>query len=236
MEEKHYLSLRDELLAQREQIRSLTKQSKIQGDYNEALIRRILPRHIPDAYKVGHGLIVDDAKNRCSLECDVIVFESRTKPLFQFQDLVVVNHDYVKFAMQVKSKLTSKTLQDSIKNLQSVKLLNPQIMCSIIGFETNVLLKTLYLNAWKSKAVQFLHVFKSDRKENRELLENQMKLFVELMRYYGKSGLYSYTPHLVLKIDEKTNKKILLEKDESEERIKGILSEIYSKGIQNLGA
>jgi hypothetical protein len=233
MKEEFYFNQRDELLAQREKIRSLTKHPKIQGDYNEALIRNLVRRNIEKDYTVRHGLIYDEVKDMSSSECDVIVFDGKNAPLLEFpdQDLVVVNPNYVKFVMQVKSKLTSKTLQDAIKNLKSVKLLNDQIMCAIIGFETDVLLKTLYLNAWKSKVVQFLSVFKSDRRENRKLLGKQLRLFVELIRYYGKSGLHSYTRNLILKIDEKGS--IILENDKSEEEIKSILSEIYSKGIEN---
>jgi len=234
MKKALYSSRRDELLAQREQIRSLTKQSKVQGDYHEALIRELVRKQVPEKYKVGHGLVYDEREEKTSQECDVIVYGTETKPLFEFesQDLVIANPDTVKFVIQVKSKLTSKTLMDAIQNLKSVKTINHQTMCGVVGFETDVLLKTLYFNAWKSKAVQFLHVFKSERKkENRELLENQMRHFVEILRYYGELPLHGYTPHLVISIDKNTHKTIMLEEHETEEHVKNILSEIHSKGF-----
>jgi len=234
MKKNYYSSYRDELLARRERIRSLTKQSKVQGDYHEALIRELVRQQIPEKYKVGHGLVYDEKSEKKSHECDVIVYGTETKALFEFesQDLVIAQPDAVKFVIQVKGKLTSKTLKDAVHNLKSIKAINHQIMCGVVGFETDVLLKTLYFNAWKSKAVQFLHVFKSERvKENKDLLENQMKHFIEILRYYGKSPPYSYTPHLVISIDENTRAAIRLEEHETEERVMSILSKIHSKGL-----
>jgi hypothetical protein len=237
MKKDYYSSYRDELLARRDRIRSLTKQSKVQGDYHEALIRELVREQVPEKYKVGHGLVYEKTSGKRSHECDVLVYGTETRPLFEFksQDLVIAKPDSVKFVIQVKSKLTSKTLKDAINNLRSVKTMSSQIMCGVVGFETDVLLKTLYFNAWKSKAVQFLCVFKSERvKENRELLENQMKYFIEILRYYGKSSLYSNTPHLVISIDENTSEFIALKDDDSEERVMSILSKIHSQGISSL--
>ena len=232
MKRNYYSSYRDELLARRERIRSLTKQSKVQGDYHEALIRELIRQQIPEKYKVGHGLVYDEKNERRSHECDVIVYGTETKPLFESQDLVIANPNTVKFVMQVKSKLTSESLKDAVSNLKSIKTINHQIMCGVVGFETDVLLKTLYFNAWKSKAVQFLHVFKSERvKENREFLENQMKHFIEILRYYGKLPLLGFTSGLVISIDENTHETIRLEEYETEERVRSILSKIHSKGL-----
>jgi len=232
MKRNYYSSYRDELLARRERIRSLTKQSKVQGDYHEALIRELIRQQIPEKYKVGHGLVYDEKNERRSHECDVIVYGTETKPLFESQDLVIANPNTVKFVMQVKSKLTSESLKDAVSNLKSIKTINHQIMCGVVGFETDVLLKTLYFNAWKSKAVQFLHVFKSERvKENREFLENQMKHFIEILRYYGKLPLLGFTSGLVISIDENTHETIRLEEHETEERVRSILSKIHSKGL-----
>ena len=70
----YYRELKNELLAKRGQLRSLTIQSKIQGDYHEALIRDFISRFIDDKLSVKHGLIYND-DNQKSRECDVIVYE-----------------------------------------------------------------------------------------------------------------------------------------------------------------
>lgn len=124
----YYDGLKKELLAKREVIKSLTRQSKIQGDYYEALIRDFVRRFIPERFRVGYGLLYDE-EGRRSRECDVVIYDALDrKPLFKSQDLVIVNSKDVKFVMQVKSILTSKSLKEAINNLKSVKSLNKNIM------------------------------------------------------------------------------------------------------------
>lgn len=92
----YYESFTKQILARRDQIRSLTRQSKIQGDYYEALVREFIRKHIPKRYSVGHGLVFDEREQKRSKECDVIVYDSsKRQPLFQSQDLVIVNPDDV---------------------------------------------------------------------------------------------------------------------------------------------
>ena len=43
----YYENLKKELLAKRGTVRSLTRQSKIQGDYHESLVRDFVRRFIP---------------------------------------------------------------------------------------------------------------------------------------------------------------------------------------------
>ena len=71
--------LRDELLAKREQLRGLTKQSRIQGDYHEALIKEWFLRFIDDKLSVKNGLIINGKQER-SGECDIIIFNNEKKP------------------------------------------------------------------------------------------------------------------------------------------------------------
>ena len=72
--EDFYEEVKKELLSKREQLRSLTRQSKIQGDYFEALVRDFVGRFIDDPLSVKHGLIYDH-KGQRSRECDVIIYE-----------------------------------------------------------------------------------------------------------------------------------------------------------------
>jgi hypothetical protein len=138
----YYEELEKEFFAKREQLRKLTLQTKIQGDYHEALVREFISRFIDDRLSVKHGLIYDD-KGQRSRECDVIIIEKGRKPLFESGDLVIVNEKHVKFVIQVKSKLTSGTLKNAIANLEEVKKLDNNIMCWIIGFESKLLFNQL---------------------------------------------------------------------------------------------
>jgi hypothetical protein len=240
----YYESLKDELLAKRNVVRSLTRQSKVQGDYHEALIRDFVERFIPQGYEVGHGIIFDDNMKK-SRECDVIIYSIKERrPLFKSQDMIMVNAKDVRIVMQVKSRLYSKTLKESISNLSAVKILNRNILGWVVGFETNTLLKTLYYNAWKSRTVQFVHVFESKCKtENETLIESQMKFFVDLLRLYTQSGSGS-TEALVIYDGDYGGRRtgwIALhepregyEFEKEAERVKNTLNNIYQKGFWNL--
>jgi hypothetical protein len=229
MNEEYYTSFRDELLAKSKRLLSLTRNSKIKGDYHEVIMREFIQKHIPSKYKVGHGLVYDECNERVSRECDVIVYESKHAPLFESQDLVIVNPDKVKFVMEVKSTLKSSTLKEAIANLTSVKTLNHQIMCSILGFRTKIKLDTLYFNTWKSGLVQFLLVLKySNKKKIESVLKDQTKWFVKNLRQYGDSGLFSYSPHFIVRLDENPANNVILEHNEDEKKVRERLSEMFS--------
>ena len=192
----YYYSLKKELFTKWEQLRTLTRQSKIQGDFSEALIREFLVRFIADKFAVKHGILYDD-KGKSSKECDIIIYEKDNKPWFEFGDLVIAKPEDVRFVIQIKSRITSSTLKSAIDNLKAVKKLDKNIRCWIVGYETALLFRTLYLNAWRSRSVQFLHVFRSDRKtENETLLNRQMEYFLKAVRRCGDYGRYSWSESL----------------------------------------
>ena len=148
-------------------------------------------------------------------------------------DLQAPRAHQAKFVIQVKTTLTSKTLMEAIENLKEVKRLNNQIMCWIVGFETKLLLKTLYLNAWRSKSVQFLHVFKSkDRITEKEwLLDKQMELFLLAIRQCGDYSQYGYTNDF--RIYKNRDSLIGLRSDANETEVKSTLLDIYSNDYSN---
>jgi len=218
------------LLAERDKLQTLTRQSKIQGEYLEALIRKLIGQYIDDKFKVKYGILVDDKGNR-SGECDIIIYEQGKKPVFEFGDLVIVNSKDVRFVIQIKSTLTSSTLKSAIKNLKKIKDLNKNIRCWIVGFRTKTLLKTLYLNSWRSKSIQYLHTFESKLlTENRSWLNKQMEFFLETVRQIGNSSEYSWINGLI--IHGKGAKKLLLPHDADEQEIITILLKL-TKNFQN---
>lgn len=227
----YYEGLKNELLSKRKQLRSLTRQSKIQGDYYEALVREFVRRFVDDSLSVKHGLILGH-NGRKSPECDVIIYEKGKKPLFESGDLVIINQEDVRFVIQVKSRLDSTTLKSAIENLRKVKNLNKQIMCWIIGFDTKLLIKTLYLQAWRSGVVQYLQVFCSNRKtEDKTLLSNQMMFFIEAVRRCRDFSKYGYTSDLVIHREERF--RLALNNTDEEKAIVRKLSRVYSLGYEN---
>lgn len=233
----YYESLTKEIISRYETITSLTQQTKIKGDYTEAIVRDFVGRFLPRRYEVGHGLVYNSTTGRKSPECDVIVYDvERAAPLFKSEDLVIVDGNYVIIVMQVKSQLTSTTLKEAIKNLKLVKEVNSHIIGWIVGFEANDLLKTMYLNSWKSHVIQFLQIFRSKCKENPELLKAQMKFFIENIRNYAvpfSSPTYQQKDFILYDFSNKVPI-FSFHESESEAEVKRVLSDIYTKGFQKV--
>jgi hypothetical protein len=226
--ENNYDEIENELIAKRRQLIELGFESlppKIQGDYTEAILRNLIRAKIDDKYEVKQGIIHDD-KGKRSKECDIIIYRKGRKPLFETENLVVVDEDDVAFVLEVKSTIDSTRLAEAISNLKEVKKLNKQIMCWIVAFETKMLIKALYRKASDSNCVQFLHIFQSEMpRENKSLLKNQMKFFIKAIRRCGKYAKYGYTKDFV--IDRKGDKTLALTEDK--EKNEKILSQIQSE-------
>jgi len=223
----YYCNLKKELFAKWGQLRTLTRQSKIQGDFSEALIREFLVRFIADKFAVKHGILYDD-KGKSSKECDIIIYEKDNKPWFEFGDLVIAKPEDVRFVIQIKSRITSSTLKSAIDTLKAVKKLDKHIWCWIVGYETTLLFRTLYLHAWRSRSVQFLHAFQSDRKtENEPLLNRQMEYFVKAVRGCGHYSERFWLRSLDLHVCHTDTDYIGLQSDSDEKKIKSIISSIY---------
>jgi hypothetical protein len=234
-----YENLKNELLAKSGALNSLTQQSKVKGDYTEALVRDFIRRFVPQRYKVGHGIVYNSRTGQSSRECDIIVYDvSEAAPLFEFPDLVIVDSDRVKIVMQVKSTIDSSAMKEAITNLEAAKRLNDPVIGWIFGFETTVMLRTLYLEAWKSHGiVQFLQVLQSKRKnESRDLLSNQMKFFVDMLRHYTSSSSFglSRMDYFIL-YDDPTGQVLGVNflKNMTEEAVKEKISRIYREGFWN---
>lgn len=220
-----YSSLRDELLAKRRKITSLVQQTKIKGDYHEALIRDFIQQHISQAFTVGHGIIYDARSGKTSGECDGLVYFTNVKPLTQYQDLVITTPGSTKFVIQVKSTLNSSTLKEAIKNFQPIKEMNDGILCWVVGFTTRTLLKTLYFNAWKSGVIQHLHVFESRCKtEDKGLLEKQTRSFIRFLR----QDIGTYAKRIHFMVHNKKGKMVLLDRDYDEQKVKEVIASLYA--------
>ena len=232
--ENNYNEIKNVLIAKRKTLIEIGFESlppKIQGDYNEALIRDLIIEKIDtDKYEVKQGIIYDD-KGKRSKECDIIIYRKGKKPIFETKNLVVVNEDDVVFVIEVKNTLDSTRLAEAISNLEEVKKLNRQIMCWIVAFKTKMLITTLYRKALESNCVQFLHVFQSEMKrENEALLKNQMNFFIRAVRRCGTYSRGGYTKDFVIDIK---GSKILTLNEDKEKNVK-ILSEIQSTEFWDL--
>lgn len=233
----YYESLGKEILSRYETISSLTQQTKIKGDYTEAIVGDFIGKFLPKNFEVGHGLVYNSKTNKTSPECDVIVYDvGRSAPIFRSEGLVIVNSRYVRIVVQVKSKLTWTTLGRAIQHLKAIHQVNNNIIKGIVGFEAYVLLKTLYYRSWKSHVVQFLNIFNSKCNENSELLKNQMRFFVENLRNYAFPIVEPSYPHedFILSAFSRDVPELAFRENQDESEVKSILSDIYSKGFKTV--
>jgi len=226
-------NIKNELVARLNQLIELpiSLPPKIHGDYFEDLLRDFIRRYLDKRlYEVKRGVIYDN-KGQNSRECDLIIYNKGKAPLFESENLVIVNQDDVKFVLEVKSTLDSKKLSDALNSLKEVKKLNKHIMCWIVGFKTEMLIRTLYRKAWQSGSVQFLQVFHSKMaREKKWLIDNQTKFFVNTIRQCGEFAKYGYTDDFVIYRDGRHRLALTKDKQESE----NILSQLGSTDFWDL--
>ena len=231
--EERFDDIKNELISKLKQLTELpiSLPPKIHGDYFEDLLRDFIRKYIGTTkYEVKRGLIYDNNGHH-SRECDIIIYNKGKAPFFESGNLVIVNEEDVKFVIEVKSTLNNQKLSEAIDTLKEVKKLNKQIMCWIVGFKTKYLIKTLYRKAKQSGVVQFLHVFHSELpRENKRLIENQMKFFLKTIRQCGDYGKYSWSNDFVIYWDGRRRIALTEDKEKNEK----ILSQIDSTDFWEL--
>lgn len=137
MENEQIEKFQDVLLKKRAKLQELAGSSKLLGDYYEHLIRDTISKFVNENLKVGHGIL--RSKEKGSQELDVIVYDTRyCKPLFQENEFLIVPPYGVKAVVQVKSEITTDTLEQSVRNARSVKALDSNIRFLLIGFATDL--------------------------------------------------------------------------------------------------
>lgn len=118
-----------------------------------ALIKYLRP-HIPDKYEMSEGIIVDSQDHQ-SKQVDVIIHDKNTTPFLQDTSLSkIIPIECVYSVIEVKSLLTKDTLEQSIKNIQSVRSLYKNTICGdpsptlgfVFAYDSDSSLETIYGN------------------------------------------------------------------------------------------
>jgi len=180
--QQYYRKIQDEVLVQKDIIKSLIKDQRVIGDYYEAIIRDVIRQNVSEAFAVGRGVILAE-EGETSRECDIIIYNAiEYGPLFRSGEIIVVSPEAVRCVVEVKGTITRNSLSDAVKNLSSVNELRSGIWKLIVGLNTNILYQDLVNRCVQSKAVNGIFIFNSTRRNEKEDVSLQMQKLVGLLK------------------------------------------------------
>ncbi len=109
----------------------------------EAIIRTFLDQHLPQRFRPGSGVIIDNGNN-LSKQIDVIVYDALSSPLYRFSEqFQIVPVDAVASVIAVKTALSKKQLADGYENIASCKQLAKRPLTDMDRTATGSHLSTL---------------------------------------------------------------------------------------------
>lgn len=113
---KYFQTVRAELDAVKDRIRSLVRHWPTDGTHKEAALRSVLRRHLPNSLELARGFIVGTQGS--STEIDLMVIDRSCPTLFKDEGVVIVSPHFVRAIIEVKTELSSMSkVQSAIKKL-----------------------------------------------------------------------------------------------------------------------
>jgi hypothetical protein len=104
------------------------------GTIAENAVRAIIAPLLPPRFGVASGFLLTTAA-QASQQIDVLVFDRLdASPVYEDQGFVVVSPEMAVLAMEVKSAMNKKDLQEAARNLASTKRLNPSAATVLFAF------------------------------------------------------------------------------------------------------
>jgi hypothetical protein len=114
-----------------EHVRSTMPHAGLKGEEVEGILRTFLDRHLPQRFRAGSGLIID-SENNLSKQMDIIVYDALSSPLYRFSERAqIIPADSVASAIQVKTALNKRELEDAYENIASSKRLKKRPLSDI---------------------------------------------------------------------------------------------------------
>ncbi len=134
--EGYFEQIDEEFLLMNKKLKNLVRNRTALGLENESILREFLKNYIPKHYSVGHGFIFKN-HDEISNQCDILIYDSSFfPPLFKQGDFVVLSPESVMSVIEVKTEIGpgKDFLDNSIKNIRSVRRLNSRISGLIFGY------------------------------------------------------------------------------------------------------
>ncbi len=108
-----------ELLAIKDRVRNLVNHWGEDGRHQEAVIKTMIQRFLPEKFRIGSGFIVRQTQQRGnhepSKQIDLIIYDTSFPVLFKDNDFVILTPDSVLGIIEVKANATNQGLQEIVK-------------------------------------------------------------------------------------------------------------------------
>lgn len=89
------------------------------GREAESILRKFLTEVIPKKWEVGTGFVVD-AKNNKSNQTDIFIYANEKSPYYRGYEISLIPIQYLASAIEVKMKLTTDELIDSMVKFEKI--------------------------------------------------------------------------------------------------------------------
>jgi len=107
-----------ELLAIKDRVRNLINHWGEDGRYQEAVIKTMIQRFLPEKYRIGSGFVVRQTRERGnhepSKQIDLIVYDTSYPLLFKENDFVILTPDSILGIIEVKANATNQGLKNIV--------------------------------------------------------------------------------------------------------------------------
>jgi hypothetical protein len=108
-----------ELLAIKDRVRNLINHWGEDGRYQEAVIKTMIQRFLPEKFRIGSGFVVRQTRERGnhepSKQIDLIIYDTSFPILFKENDFVILTPDSILGIIEVKANATNQGLQQVVK-------------------------------------------------------------------------------------------------------------------------
>lgn len=115
----YHKSTSKELIAIKDRVRNLIKHWGVDGRHQEAVIKTMIKRFLPERYSIANGFVVSPTEirgeHKPSKEIDLLIYDTSFPVLFRDNDFVIITADAVVGIIEVKANLTNQGLQKVIE-------------------------------------------------------------------------------------------------------------------------
>ncbi len=114
-----HMSTTKELLAIKDRVRNLVDHWGEDGRHQEAVLKTMIQRFLPEKFRVGSGFVVrqsdDRGSHESSTQIDLLIYDTCYPVLFKENDFVILTPDSVVGIIEVKANAMNQNLQAVVK-------------------------------------------------------------------------------------------------------------------------